>query len=142
MNRSILAAAVGAAGAVLAVTACASSSSSAPNAARASAVTTSAAASRAATATAAAPSATSYPDQAADQALCNTYQSDIAEGDWQDLAQAVQQAEGSVTPALASDVMNVANGQGSVQQDTQHMVYVSMDCALVQAGKQPVNLHK
>lgn len=88
------------------------------------------------------PSATGYPDRAADQTLCNAYHTDSNSGDWQDLGQAVQQAEGSVTSTLADDILNVVNNQGSLHQDEQDMLYVTMDCALVQVGKQPVELRK
>ena len=127
----ILAAAVGAA--VLPAAACASSP--APRPARA--VSHSASASPAP----AAPSVSGYPQQAADQALCNTYQTDIASGDLLDLGQAVQQAEGSVTPSLANDMLIVVNNPGTVSQDEKNMIYVGMDCALVHVGKPPAEMN-
>jgi hypothetical protein len=88
------------------------------------------------------PFSSGYPQQAADEALCSTYQSDSTSGDLQAMAQAVQQAGSPVSPVLAHDIMNVVNNPGSLSQDEHNMVYVAMDCGVVAAGKQPVELNK
>lgn len=126
---------------VLAVLSAAACGSSTPKAASVAATHSSprVSSSPAATAT---PSNSGYPQQAADQALCSAYQSDSTSGDFQAIAQAVQQAGSSVTPALANDMLNVVNNPGSVSQDEHNMIYVAMDCALVHVGKQPVELNK
>lgn len=120
--------------AVALLTACAKTTAVTP------AASSSAAPSSAAAATPA--SSPGYPQQAADQALCAAYNSGSASDDFQAIAQAVQQAGSSVTPALANDMLNVVNNPGSVSQDEHNMVYVAMDCALVHVGKQPVELNK
>ncbi len=133
--------AVAAAAATLTVAACASS---APAVAQSSASRPAAAAPSVTATPSAALSAVAssgYPQQAADEALCNQYQADSASGDLQAMAQAVAQA-GSVSPALAHDIMNVVNNPGSVAQDERNMVYVAMDCGVVSAGKPPVELRK
>lgn len=92
--------------------------------------------------TAAAPSASSsvYPQEAADQALCTTYQTLIQSGDTEGIQAAVAEAGSTVTPSLAADMLRVANTNGTLQQDEQSQVYVAMDCGIVAAGRQPVEL--
>lgn len=128
-TTSIIAAGV-IATAALAAAACSSASKAAPAAA------TSPASTAAAPATTA-PPPSGYPQQAADMALCSQYNSDTSSGNFQALTQDVAQA-GSVSPVLAHDILTVVNNAGSVSQDEKNMVYVIMDCALVQVGKQPV----
>ena len=78
-----------------------------------------------------------YPEQAADTALCNTYNTDIQTGDNYDIGQALQQALGTVSPKLASDIQVLVNTNGTLQQDMQNQIAVSQDCALAEAGVQP-----
>jgi hypothetical protein len=78
-----------------------------------------------------------YPEQKADMALCTTYNSDIANGDTFDIGQALQQAQGTVSPKLANDVGVVVNENGTLQQDEQNQVYVAFDCALAKNGVRP-----
>ena len=79
---------------------------------------------------------TGYPDQAADEALCGTYNTDIKNGDAASIEAALQQAGGSVSPGLATDMQAVVNGS-SLSQDLENQVNVAMDCALVAVGKSP-----
>lgn len=72
----------------------------------------------------------------ADQALCNTFNSDIQSGDTYDIGVALQQAQGTVSPKLASDIQTVVNG-GSLQQDLKNQITVTFHCALVKNGVQP-----
>jgi hypothetical protein len=78
-----------------------------------------------------------YPEQAADKALCSTYNSDIANGDTYDLGQALQQAQGTVSPKLADDIAVVVNESGTVQQDLINQVHVAEDCAVASVGVPP-----
>jgi hypothetical protein len=78
-----------------------------------------------------------YPEQAADTALCNTYNTDIQTGDTYDIGQALQQALGNVSPKLASDIQVLVNTNGTLQQDMQNQIAVSQDCALAETGVQP-----
>lgn len=77
-----------------------------------------------------------YPDEAADAALCKTYNADISNGDTYDIGTALQQAGGSVSPKLAQDIQAVVNG-GTLQQDMQTQLKVAVDCALVKVGVSP-----
>lgn len=77
-----------------------------------------------------------YPDQAADAALCKTYNADISSSDTYDIQMALQQADGSASPKLARDIQAVVNGT-TLQQDTQAQVKAAMDCALVKMGVSP-----
>jgi hypothetical protein len=77
-----------------------------------------------------------YANQAADAALCKTYNADITNGDTYDIQTALQQAAGSVSPKLARDIQAVVNGT-TMQQDLNAQIKVAMDCALAQAGKSP-----
>jgi hypothetical protein len=106
--------------------------------------TTSSVTSAPATPTAPTPSASSsgYPQEAADQALCTTYQTLIPSGDIEGIQAAVAEAGDTVTPSLAADMLRVANTNGTIQQDEQNQVYVAMDCGIVSAGRQPVELNK
>jgi hypothetical protein len=84
------------------------------------------------------PGATGYPNEAADKALCATYQSLSQSGDFADIPVAVASADGSVTQNLA-DVMS---RQGTtLQQDEQNDVLVAINCALVNVGKPPTISH-
>jgi hypothetical protein len=79
-----------------------------------------------------------YPQEAADKALCTTYQSLSQNGDFADIPVAVASADGSVTQNLA-DVMS---RQGTtLQQDEQNDVLVAANCALVSVGKSPTISH-
>ena len=78
-----------------------------------------------------------YPDQAADKALCSTFNTDMTAGDTTDIQTALDQAGGSVSPGLAKDVQVVVNNPGSVSQDEKNQLNVAMDCGLVDAGKAP-----
>lgn len=80
--------------------------------------------------------AKTYPDQAADTALCKTYTTDISNGDTCDIQVALEQAAGSVSPKLARDIQATGNGT-TLQQDMQNQLNAAMDCALVQAGVSP-----
>ena len=80
--------------------------------------------------------AKTYPDQAADTALCKTYTTDISNGDTYDIQVALEQVAGSVSPKLARDIQAVGNGT-TLQQDMQNQLKAAMDCALVQAGVSP-----
>jgi hypothetical protein len=91
----------------------------------------------ASSAPAAAPKSAAYPDQAADKALCATFNTDIKNGDTPSIQAALQQAGGSVSPGLAKDVQAVVDETGTVSQDTITQVHVAMDCGLVDAGKAP-----
>lgn len=84
--------------------------------------------------------ARTYPDQAADTALCTTYNADIQTGDTYDIGQALQQAEGTVSTKLATDIQTVVNG-GSLQTDLKNQVAVAFDCALAKNGVPPGNGH-
>ena len=77
-----------------------------------------------------------YPDQAADAALCKTYSADISSGDTYDIQMALQQAASPVSPKLARDIQAVVNGT-TLQQDMQAQVKVAGDCALVKVGVSP-----
>jgi hypothetical protein len=80
------------------------------------------------------PSATGYPKEAADKALCATYQSLSQNGDFAGIPVAVASADGSVTENLA----NVLSRQGpTLQQDEKNDVLVAENCALVSVGKPP-----
>jgi hypothetical protein len=84
------------------------------------------------------PSATGYPEEAADKALCATYQSLSKNGDFAGIPVAVASADGSVTKNLA-DVMS---RQGTtLQQDMQNDVLVAENCALVSVGTPPTISH-
>ena len=89
-----------------------------------------------ASAPAAAPKSATYADQAADKALCGTYNTDIKTGDTASIEAALQQAGGSVSPGLAKDMQVVVTG-GSVSQDVKNQVNVAMDCGLADAGTAP-----
>jgi hypothetical protein len=78
-----------------------------------------------------------YPDHAADSALCATYNTDIASDDTPDIQTAVQQAAGSVSLKLAKDIEAVVNSDGTEQQDELALIKVAEDCALVKVGKSP-----
>jgi hypothetical protein len=80
-----------------------------------------------------------YPDHAADTALCNTYNADIQTGDTYDIGQALQQAEGTVSPKLAYDIQTlvVDSNSASLQMDLKNQVAVTLDCALVKNGISP-----
>jgi PBP1b-binding outer membrane lipoprotein LpoB len=95
------------------------------------------------TASAAAPatSVRTYPDHAADTALCNTYNADIQTGDTYDIGQALEQAEGTVSPKLARDIqaLVVDSSSASLQTDLKNQVEVTFDCALVKNGISPGN---
>lgn len=80
-----------------------------------------------------------YPQKAADKALCTTYQTLIQSGDSEGIRAAVAEAGSTVTESLATDMLRAANGT-SLQQDEQNQVYVAMDCGIVAAGRQPVEL--
>jgi hypothetical protein len=80
-----------------------------------------------------------YPQEAADKALCTTYQTLIQSGDSEGIRAAVAKAGSTVTTSLATDMLRAANGT-SFQQDEQNQVYVAMDCGIVAAGRQPVEL--
>jgi hypothetical protein len=90
--------------------------------------------------TAAAPSASSsgYPQEAADKALCTTYQSLSQNGDLAGIPVAVASADGSVTQNL-TDVMS--RQATTLQQDEQNDVLVAENCALVSVGKPPTISH-
>jgi hypothetical protein len=77
-----------------------------------------------------------YPNQAADAALCKTFNTDITSGDTYDIQTALQQAAGLVSPKLARDIQAVVNGT-TFQQDLHAQVKVAIDCGLVQAGVSP-----
>jgi hypothetical protein len=81
--------------------------------------------------------ARTYPGQAADAALCRTYNADMQAGDLYDLGNALQLAQGNVSPKLADDIATVVNSNGSLQQDMQNQLAVTEDCALVVNGVQP-----
>jgi hypothetical protein len=81
-------------------------------------------------------SASTYPGQAADVALCSTFSTDIQTGDTYDIGVALQQAAGSISPKLAKDVQAVVSG-GSLQQDLTRQIHTMEDCALAKAGVQP-----
>jgi hypothetical protein len=78
-----------------------------------------------------------YPEQAADTALCNTFNTDIKTGDTYDIGQAFQQAQGTVSPKLASDIQVLVNKSGTLQQDMKNQLSVMFDCALVKNGVRP-----
>jgi hypothetical protein len=78
-----------------------------------------------------------YPGQAADAALCKTYNSDIQSGDMYDIGLALQQAQGTVSPKLGNDIQVVENENGTLQQDMQNQLAVTFDCALVKNGVPP-----
>jgi hypothetical protein len=82
------------------------------------------------------PSARTYPDQAADVALCDTFNADIQTGDTYDIGAALQQAAGTISPKLAGDIQAVVNG-GSLQQDLMSQLHATQDCALAKVGVQP-----
>jgi hypothetical protein len=83
-----------------------------------------------------------YPQEAADKQLCAEWNTDSAQGDLQAVAEAAQQAEGSASPALMNDILYAENNPGTIQQDEQNDVYIAMDCAIVAAGRPPVELRK
>ncbi len=85
----------------------------------------------------AAPKSATYPDQAADKALCATFNADMKTGDTASVQAALDQAGGSVSPGLAKDIQAVTSENGTVQQDEATQLNVVMDCALVDAGKAP-----
>jgi hypothetical protein len=120
------------------ITACSTSTVTVHSASSSSAAAESSAASSAP----AAPASPGYPQQAADEALCSTYNSDSTPGDLQAIAQAVAQAGSSVTPVLAHDMLTVVNNPGTVAQDEHNMVYVALDCGMVSAGEPPVEMNK
>jgi hypothetical protein len=95
------------------------------------------------TATSATPATNSsgYPQMAADQALCTAYQNLVQSGDAAGIPAAVAEAGSTITQSLATDMLRVANGT-SFQQDLQNQVYVAMDCGIVAAGRQPIELKK
>lgn len=88
------------------------------------------------TAVAPRPSTRTYPGQAADVALCNTFNTHIQTGDAYDIGVALQQAAGTISPKLATDVQAVMNG-GSLHQDLIRQIHVIGDCALAKVGVQP-----
>jgi hypothetical protein len=85
--------------------------------------------------------ARTYPDQAADTALCNTYNTDIQTGDTYDIGQALQRAEGTVSPKLARDIQTLVMNSSSanLQTDLKNQVVITFDCALVKNGVSPGN---
>jgi hypothetical protein len=85
-----------------------------------------------ASAPAAAPKSAAYPAQAADKALCATFNAD----DTASIQAALDRAGGSVSPGLAKDVQAALDGS-SYSQDVTAQIHVHMDCALVSAGKAP-----
>jgi hypothetical protein len=80
--------------------------------------------------------AAGYPAEAADKALCTTYNADIKSGDTASIQAALDQADGSVSPGLAKDVQAIVDGS-SLSQDMTNQIHVAMDCALVSVGKAP-----
>jgi len=78
-----------------------------------------------------------YPEQAADAGLCNTFNTDIQTGDTYDIGQALQQAQGTISPKLASDIQVLVNKNGTLQQDMQNQMSVIADRVLVKNGVQP-----
>ncbi len=76
--------------------------------------------------------AAAYPAEAADKALCATFNA----GDTASIQAALDQAGGSVSPGLAKDVQAALDGS-SYSQDVTAQIHVHMDCALVSVGKAP-----
>jgi hypothetical protein len=85
-----------------------------------------------ASAPAAAPKSAAYPAQAANKALCATFNA----GDTASIQAALDQAGGSVSLGLAKDVQAALDGS-SYSQDVTAQIHVHMDCALVSVGKAP-----
>lgn len=77
-----------------------------------------------------------YPDHAADMALCKAHHTDIQSGDTYDISLAPQQATGTVSPKPARDVQAVLNVT-TVNQDLKAQVNATLDCALVKGGLPP-----
>jgi hypothetical protein len=73
-------------------------------------------------------------------ALAATYQALIGSGDVSGIRDAVTEPGSTVTKALPTDMLRVANENGTIQQDERIDIYVTEDCAIVQAGRPPVEL--
>jgi hypothetical protein len=86
-------------------------------------------------------STSGYPQQVADQALCTSYENLVQSGDTEGIASAVAGAGSTVTQSLATDMLRAASGT-TLQQDDQNQVYVAMDCGIVSAGRQPIELRQ
>lgn len=88
--------------------------------------------------TASASSSSGYPKEAADTALCATYQALTQGGDFPGVRDAVAGAGSTVTRVLATDMLRVADETGTIQQDEMTLIRVDEDCAIAQAGSPPV----
>ena len=86
-------------------------------------------------------STSGYAQQVADQALCTSYENLVQSGDTEGIASAVAGAGSTVTQSLATDMLRAASGT-TLQQDDQNQVYVAMDCGIVSAGRQPIELRQ